>query len=131
MTMPDERTRALLWAGALLVHLNGDPRVPMELRRITTSISLHFSTVEDVEHAATLPLLKDSGGMFEHPPNGPNWQKKCTGPPLTHRTRLNWPSVDVCDGAEDGGRSAISYKIKITGGAPEAASVHVKELAPK
>jgi hypothetical protein len=48
MTMPDERTRALLWAGALLVHLNGDPRVPMELRRTATSIARHFPSVEDV-----------------------------------------------------------------------------------
>lgn len=48
MTMPDERTRALLWAGALLVHLNGAPRVLIEHRRITTSIARHFPTVEDV-----------------------------------------------------------------------------------
>jgi hypothetical protein len=38
--------------------------------------------------------------MFEHPRNCPNWQEKCPGPPLTHRTRLNWPSEDSFDGAE-------------------------------
>ncbi|MCE2943589.1 MAG: hypothetical protein LW828_02520, partial [Xanthomonadaceae bacterium] len=74
MTIPLERSLAVLWAGGLLIRLNGDRRVPIELRRIATSIARHFPTIEDVEHAATLSLLGDHGGMFEHPRNCPNWQ---------------------------------------------------------
>lgn len=98
MTIPLERSQAVLWAGGLLIRLNSDRRVPIELRRIATSIARHFPAVEDVEHAATLSLLRDYGGMFEHPRNCPNWQEKCPGPPLTHRTRLNWPSEDADGG---------------------------------
>jgi hypothetical protein len=101
MTIPLERSLAVLWAGGLLIRLNGDRRVPIELRRIATSIARHFPTIEDVEHAATLSLLGDHGGMFEHPRNCPNWQEKCPGPPLTHRTRLNWPSHGDDDGVSD------------------------------
>jgi hypothetical protein len=42
-------------------------------------------------------LLKDYGGMFEHLRNSPNWQEKSPSPPLTRRTRLNWPSADPDD----------------------------------
>lgn len=97
MTMPLERSLAVLWAGGLLITLNGDRRVPIELRRAATSIARHFPTVEDVGHAANLSLLRDFGGMFEHPRDCPNWQENSPGRPLTHHTRLNWPSEDIDD----------------------------------
>ncbi len=100
MTIPLERSRAVLWAGGLLVALNSDRRIPMSYRRMATAIARHFPTVEDVAHAATLSLLRDAGGMFEHPRDGGNWQDTGPGSPLTHHTRLNWPSEDADDGIE-------------------------------
>jgi hypothetical protein len=106
MTTPAERTRALLWAGALLIRLNGDARIRIEIRRIATSIARHFPTAEDVEYAATLSLLKDYGGMFALPRDCPNWQEKCPGPPLIHRTRLDFPSEGIGDEINEDGRCA-------------------------
>ena len=100
MTTPLERSRAVLWAGSLLIALNGDRRVPMPYRQMATAIARHFPTVEDVAHAATLSLLRDAGGMFEHPRDCGNWQDTCPGSSLTHHTRLNWPSEDRDDGIE-------------------------------
>lgn len=100
MTIPLERSRAVLWTGGLLVALNGDRRVPMPYRQMATAIARHFPTVEDVAHAATLSLLRDAGGMFEHPRDCGNWQDTCPGSSLTHNTRLNWPSEDRDDGIE-------------------------------
>lgn len=100
MTIPIERSLAVLWAGGLLVQLNGDRRVPMDIRRTATHIARHFPTVEDVGHAATLSLLGQHGHIFEHPRDCAAWQENCPGPPLTHRTRLNWPSEDADDGIE-------------------------------
>ena len=100
MTIPLERSRAVLWAGSLLIALNGDRRVPMPYRTMATTIARHFPTVEDVAHAATLSLLRDAGGMFEHPRDCGNWQDTSHGSSLTHNTRLNWPSEDRDDGIE-------------------------------
>lgn len=100
MTIPLERSRAVLWAGSLLIALNGDRRVPMPYRQMATVIARHFPTVEDVAQAATLSLLRDAGGMFEHPRDCGNWQDTCPGSSLTHHTRLNWPSEDRDDGME-------------------------------
>ena len=47
MTIPLERSRAVLWAGSLLIALNGDRRVPMPYRTMATAIARHFPTVED------------------------------------------------------------------------------------
>jgi hypothetical protein len=71
MTLPLERSLAVLWAGGLLVQLNGDRRVPMDIRRTATRIARHFPTVEDVGHAATLSLLREHGHIFEHPRDCP------------------------------------------------------------
>jgi hypothetical protein len=79
MTTPLERSRAVLWAGGLLVALNGDRRVPMPYRRMATTIARHFPTVEDVAHAAILSLLRGAGRIFEHPRDCLNWQDTCPG----------------------------------------------------
>jgi hypothetical protein len=97
MIMPLERSCAVLWAGGLLVQLNSDRRVPMDIRLTATRIARHFPTVEDVEHAATLSMLGQHGHIFEHPRDCPAWQESCPGSPLTHRTRLSWPSEDTDD----------------------------------
>src|SRR3546814_13471623 len=38
MTMPDERVRALVWAGGFLIELTRDQEVPLRLRRKAVSI---------------------------------------------------------------------------------------------
>ena len=103
MTIPLERSRAVLWAGGLLVALNGDRRVPMEHRRAATQIARHFPTVEDVSSASHLRLFGRDEGMFENPRDCVNWREGCPGKPLTWATRLHWPSEDADDGIEDGG----------------------------
>lgn len=100
MTMPDERTRAVLWAGGLLVLLNGDRRVPMEIRQAATQIARHFPTRSDVAGASRLKLLGEYGSLFAHPRDCPGWEDSCPGRPLTESTRLRWPSEDVDDGIE-------------------------------
>lgn len=57
MTMPDERTRSLLWAGGFLIELAKDKRLPVEIRRRAVVIARHFPTIEDVSTMA----------MFRHP----------------------------------------------------------------
>jgi len=111
MTIPLERSRAVLWAGGLLVALNGDLRVPMPYRRMATTIARHFPTVEDVAHAATLSLLRGAGRIFEHPRDCGNWQDSCPGPSLTHSTRLNWPSEDRDDGIESDAEEAAGIEM--------------------
>ena len=80
MTIPGERTRAPLWAGSLLIRVSGGTLFPIELRRITTSIARRFPTVKNVEHAATVSVLRDHGAMCEHSRNCPDWQEKSPSP---------------------------------------------------
>ena len=61
MTIPLERSRAVLRAGALLVSLNGDRRAPMEHRRTATAIARHFPTVEQVGLASLGGVLTKDG----------------------------------------------------------------------
>lgn len=56
MTMPDERTRALLWAGGFLIELARDDRLPVDVRRSAVAIARHFPTIEQV---SAMAILKD------------------------------------------------------------------------
>lgn len=94
MTIPLERSLAVLWAGGLLVELSSDRRIPPEIRRTAVQIARHFPTVEDVAAASHLSLLGKDGGMFEHPNDCSDWKSGCPGPPLTRSTRLSWPDED-------------------------------------
>ena len=48
MTMPHERTRALLWAGGFLIELARDASLPISVRQRAIVIARHFPTIEDV-----------------------------------------------------------------------------------
>ncbi len=50
--MPDERTRALLWAGGFLIELARDDSLPLDIRRRAVVIARHFPTIEDVSTMA-------------------------------------------------------------------------------
>lgn len=60
MTIPVERTQALLWAGSFLIELARDKRLPVDVRRSAVVIARHFPTIEDITHMA----------MFRHEPSG-------------------------------------------------------------
>ncbi len=91
MTMASERTRALLWAGSLLVEIARDKALPLQLRRRAATIARHFPTEEDVEWLAasirdsvlSIPLASPKQALPE--PNDWNFE------PLRHSTRLSWP----------------------------------------
>lgn len=90
MTLPDERTRALLWAGSLLIELARDDRLPIDVRRRAVVIARHFPTIEDVSDMA----------MFRHPsglgvglasPYDTAWMEGCPHGALRYSTKLGWP----------------------------------------
>ena len=94
MTMPDERTRALLWAGGFLVDIAQDESLPLPLRRRAVTIARHFPTIEDV--AWIVGSLRDSVlsiGMAS-PENALPEEADRDFTPLRHSTRLRWPEED-------------------------------------
>ncbi|KAF1720334.1 hypothetical protein CSC78_18605 [Pseudoxanthomonas japonensis] len=94
MTMPDERTRALLWAGSLLIDIAQDQSLPLSLRRRAVTIARHFPTIEDV--AWIVGSLRDSVlsiGMAS-PENALPEEADRDFTPLRHSTRLRWPGDD-------------------------------------
>lgn len=91
MTMPDERTRALLWAGGFLIELALDKRLPLDVRRQAVVIARHFPTIEQV---SSLALLRDSSGLgiqLALPSEDSSWAEGCRLGPLRNSTRLAWP----------------------------------------
>ena len=90
MTLPDERTRALLQAGSFLIQLARDDRLPLDVRKRAIVVARHFPTIEDVSHLA----------MFKHPsgfgielasPRDTEWAEGCPCGPLRYSTRFDWP----------------------------------------
>jgi hypothetical protein len=91
MTMPDERTRALLWAGSFLVDTARDQALPLPIRRRAATIARHFPTVEDIgwlaesirESVLSIQLASPEQAL----PEQSDWDFE----PLRHSTRLSWP----------------------------------------
>lgn len=52
MTMPEERTRALRWAGEFLREVRKTEGVPEELKRQAWVILRHYPSTRDIEHQA-------------------------------------------------------------------------------
>lgn len=52
MTLPDERTRALIRAGGFLIELARDESLPLRVRQQAGVIARHFPTYEDVSNMA-------------------------------------------------------------------------------
>ena len=57
MTIPHERTRAMLWAGGFLIELARDTSLPIAVRRRAVVIARHFPTIEDVSTMAVPAFL--------------------------------------------------------------------------
>lgn len=51
MTTPNERARALIWAGGFLIQLSQDKRLPIDVRNSAVAIARHFPTARDVSLA--------------------------------------------------------------------------------
>ena len=94
MTMPDERTRALLWAGGFLVDIAQDESLPLPLRRRAVTIARHFPTIEDV--AWIVESLRDSvlSVGLATPESVLADEGNLDFTPLQHSTRLKWPGKD-------------------------------------
>lgn len=91
MTVPDERARALVWAGGFLIEVARDKSLPLRIRRQAVSIARHFPTASEVLLAASL-FEKGLGGLdLAGPKPGVNWAADCPHGPLTYGTRLRLP----------------------------------------
>lgn len=90
MTMPDERARALVWAGGFLIEIARDPLLPKALRRQAISIARHFPTIEQVQAMSHATYLI-GGPAVADPGSDPEWAGECRHGPLTYATRFNWP----------------------------------------
>lgn len=91
MTMPDERTRSLLWAGGFLIELARDTTLPVTVRRRAVVIARHFPTIEDV---SAMALFRHSSGLgvgLASPSEASHWAEDCRYGPLRYSTRLAWP----------------------------------------
>lgn len=93
MTMPHERTRALLWAGGFLVELSRDTSLPLAIRQRAVVIARHFPTIEDV---TTMSVFRHSSGLglgLASPCETPMGTDDCRFGPLRYSTRLEWPEA--------------------------------------
>jgi hypothetical protein len=90
MTLPDERTRALLWAGSFLIKLARDKRLPLKVRRKAVVIARHFPTIEDISLMAQF-RLECGLGVGLAAPRDVSWEEGCPDDPLRHSTRLPFP----------------------------------------
>ena len=92
MSTAEERNRALIWAGGLLIEIARDRRLPIALRQRAVSIARHFPTAELV--AGSSRFLTSLEGM--EPPADTRfdstWLQGLEHGPLTELTRLAWPT---------------------------------------
>lgn len=95
MTMPDERSRALVWAGGFLIELAQDETLPLSIRQRAVTIARHFPTIEDV---AAMARYRANSSIFavglEDPNENPGWAGDCAFGPLCQFTRLEWPTTE-------------------------------------
>jgi hypothetical protein len=60
MTMPDERTRSLLQAGAFLKELSVDPSVPPAMRDEASRLLRHYPTLSTIRLLASIEATRGS-----------------------------------------------------------------------
>lgn len=92
MTMPDERARALVWAGGFLVELARDASLPLYVRQRAVMIARHFPTAGEVMLAAAVIESGTGVGLaLGTADDGRDWRVGCPHGPLTMSTKLEWP----------------------------------------
>ena len=91
MTTPDERTRALVWAGGFLIDLARDKSLPLAVRQRAVMIARHFPTIEDVSSMALIRHPSGLGMGLDVPDVHDSGTSQGQFGPLRHSTRLSWP----------------------------------------
>jgi hypothetical protein len=91
MTMPDERTRALIWAGGFLIELARDETLPLAIRQRAVKIARHFPTVEQVSSTAAFRHSPAPDEILKSPSGLQAWAQDCVFGPLRRSTQLEWP----------------------------------------
>jgi hypothetical protein len=92
MSTSEERLRALVWAGGLLVEMAKDDSLPRSLRKRAVVIARHFPTVEDLASAAQANNAFGSGLSLDAPERIPEWSESLASGPLRNSTRLAVPN---------------------------------------
>ena len=84
LTTPDERSRALVWAGGFLIEVATNSQVPKEIRQKAVAIARHFPTAHEIDLMARYP------GVVKFAPAAarPEWVEDYEHGPLTDSTRL-------------------------------------------
>jgi hypothetical protein len=90
MTIAEERTRALVWAGSFLIQIARDDRLPLDVRKRAIVVARHFPTIEDVAHMAMFTQLSGFGVELA-PLSETEWADGCACGPLRYSTRFTWP----------------------------------------
>ena len=91
MTTPDERTRALVWAGSFLIELARDKGLPIAVRQRAVMIARHFPTIEDVSSMALIRHPSGLGIGLDAPSEHHLESDQGRFGPLRYSTRLAWP----------------------------------------
>ena len=91
MTVPQERTRAILWAGGFLIELARDNSLPLPIRQRAVMIARHFPTIEDISSMAMLQHPSGLGLELATPQETSSWSNNYRFGPLRYSTRLAWP----------------------------------------
>lgn len=91
MTIPEERTRALVWAGGFLIELARDKSLPLAVRQRAVVIARHFPTIEQVSAMAQFRQPTGLGMGLDEPDEEPSTSEKGRHGPLRYSTRLAWP----------------------------------------
>lgn len=91
MTMPNERTRALVWAGGFLIELARDRSLPLDIRRRAVVIARHFPTIEDISATALLRYSVGHHATLTSPGEVEVENEGGRFGPLRYSTRLTWP----------------------------------------
>ena len=91
MSTPEERLRALVWAGGLLVEIAKDEKLPRTLRKRAVVIARHFPTAEELAGAARTNSVSGGGLSLEAPDKIPEWSESLASGPLQNSTRLTIP----------------------------------------
>ncbi len=93
MTMPHERTRALLWVGGFLIELARDTSLPISVRQRAIVIARHFPTIEDVSTLSGAGRSSNSECGLAPLSEAPMDANDLPFGPLRYSTRLEWPEV--------------------------------------
>ena len=93
MTLPDERTRAILNAGGFLIEIAQDQTLPIEVRRRAVAIARHFPTFEDVAFMAMFSSAGVQHAKLASPKDILPGDVDCHFGFLSQSTRLGWPEL--------------------------------------